>query len=343
MFFLQAADTKSPGGIEAAMRHYHRMFAANGARSACLYHGPAGPALMQEGLAIVPFASRLALSLVSLVPPLSRARAQILAAAGDQPIVAIVHSDLLLGPLRRLFPRLTTVTPCHSDKFTHKADADYVVTLNPKQHDLAREALHGRESRIHMLGNPFVAPTRPAPPVSAAPVRRIVFCARFVPFKDPMTLLRAYGALTETGRPALVLYGDGPLLEEAKAFAASHAIAAAFAGWTGDPWRVIGPDDLLVLPSVWEGLPYLLQEALAHHVPVVASDIAGNRAALNEGEFGALFRTGDADDLTRALAAAIAMPQATRAAAVKGAQALDERYGAAAFFRRLSAAVTRRP
>lgn len=335
MFFLQAADTKAPGGIEAAMRNYHSMFAANGANTAIVYHGPMTDKLIADGLPVLPFASRAALLVSSLAPGLSPIKRKIAALAKGEPIVAIVHSDLLLTPLRRMFPTLIAVTPCHSDKFTRKINADHVITLNPRQDELAKAALPGRAARVHLLGNPFMAQAKSHPEPHGGPFRRIVFCARFVAFKEPLTLLQAYALLPVAGRPPLTLYGDGPLLAEARSFAAATGINAEFAGWTQNPWRDIGPDDLLVTPSNWEGLPYLLLEALSNAVPVLASDIAGNRMALNDGEFGAHFRTSHANNLSLALAEAIANPGAMRAKAIAGAASLEPRFGASAFFAKL--------
>jgi glycosyltransferase involved in cell wall biosynthesis len=338
VFFLQAADTKAPGGIEAAMRHYHRMFAAMGAPSAALYHGPIAGKLAADGVEVLPFGSRAGLIASSLLPALSPFKRRIDALAKGARIVAIVHSDLLLEPLRRLFPGMIAVTPCHSDKFARKRKADHVITLNPGQYALAQSALPHLADRIHMLGNPFVSATAPSAEVpDGRPFRRVVFCARFVVFKEPMTLLQAYAALEPAMRPPITLYGDGPMLNEARAFAAGAKANAEFPGWTSDPWSEIGPEDLLVTPSNWEGLPYLLLEALSHGVPVLASDIAGNRMALRDGEFGAHFRTSDPADLSRALTWALDHPSEMRAKARAGAASVAPRFGAEAFFGRLAA------
>lgn len=58
--------------------------------------------------------------------------------------------------------------------------------------------------------------------------------------------------------------------------------------------------DAVVLPSLYEGFPNLLLEAAALGVPLLAS-VAGGAGVLRDGEHGALFRSGDAQDCRRAL------------------------------------------
>ena len=97
--------------------------------------------------------------------------------------------------------------------------------------------------------------------------------------------------------------------------------------------------DVLVLPSHWEGLPYLLQEALHHGAPVIASDVAGNRAALADGAYGLLFRCGDVAALAKALEAALGDLDGLRAKAEMGRAPLAQRFGAQPFWRALSTAL----
>jgi glycosyltransferase involved in cell wall biosynthesis len=78
--------------------------------------------------------------------------------------------------------------------------------------------------------------------------------------------------------------------------------------------RLVGPKEhrrtlallrgakVLVLPSYHEGLPIAVLEAMAHGVPVVASDIRANRELITDGVTGFLFRAGDPHDLACVLA-----------------------------------------
>jgi glycosyltransferase involved in cell wall biosynthesis len=328
MFVLQAAVVKGRGGIQTAVAHYARMFDDVGVASALVFRGPAPEALRARGIDVIDAPPLLTSPIAAFAPVLPTLREEV--AKRGAPDVLIVHSDLTLPGLRRLFPKACALTPCHSDNFKHKKRADLVVTLNQHQDALARAALPP-SVRIAQLGNPFVEPA-PAPLPDGGPVR-FNFIARFIPTKDPLTMLRA-GA-TIAGRPELRFIGAGELEAELKSEAQTLNANATFPGWVAAPFADFHRNDVLVLPSRWEGLPYLLQEALARGVPIIAADNAGNRTALGGDDYGALFPFGDAEALTVLMAAAVLDLQGLRNKAEAGRAALAATYGAAAFWRRL--------
>ena len=60
---------------------------------------------------------------------------------------------------------------------------------------------------------------------------------------------------------------------------------------------------MLVVPSVWlENAPFIIREAFAAGLPVVASNLGGMAELVDDGRSGLLFAPGDASDLRRALA-----------------------------------------
>lgn len=333
MFVLQVAVVKGRGGIATAVAHYERMFRAVGVRSAVVFAGPSADALRAQGVDLLAAPALLTSPLGVALPLLGDLSRAVRERAAGAPLVVLVHSDLALAALRRLFPEAVFAVTCHSDKFKRKAKADLIVTLNEAQAAAAHAALPGES--VALLGNPYVAPT-PAP-LAADGAPRINFVARFIPTKDPLTLLAAAGRLKT--QPEIRFIGAGPLEAELRAAASAARVHATFPGWLSTPFAQFHRNDVLVLPSSWEGLPYLLQEALDHGVPIVASDNPGNRAALADGAFGALFPFGDAEALATAIDAALADLDALRAKSEKGRAALHARYGAAPFWRAFSQAL----
>lgn len=334
MFMLQAAVVKGQGGIATAVAHYERMARAVGAPSAVIFSGPSRAALQAQGVDLIDAPAWLTSPAAGVLRLINGLRAAVMDRVQNEEMVAIVHSDRTLPALRRLFPRARFVTPCHSDKFKHKRRADLVVTLNPAQHALAQAALPG--ARIAMLGNPYVAP--PAPPLQEGSDIRFNFVGRFTPTKDPETLLRA-AALLDVSTLEVRFIGSGELERAVRDAAATLPVNTTFPGWLPAPFSHFHAKDVLVLPSKWEGLPYLLQEALDHGVPIIAADNAGNRAALANGAYGALFPIGDAAALADAMRKALSDLDALKHAAEKGRAALAARYGAEAFWERLQSAL----
>lgn len=322
---------KGRGGIATAVAHYERMFRRVGIRSAIVFSGPSIDAVREDGADVVDAPDLLTSPLAGVLPLLGGLRQSLLQRTNGEPIVAIVHSDRTLPALKRMLPNATFVAPCHSDKFKHKEAADLVITLNAAQHAAAQAAM--KRPRIAQLGNPYVA--EPAPALLPARAPRLNFVARFIPTKDPLALLRAAALLPAP--PPLRFSGDGELAPQVRAAAAQSELEVEFAGWDRTPFARFHANDILVLPSHWEGLPYLLQEALDHGVATIASDIPGNRSALGDGAFGALFPLGDDQALAACLGEALANLDALRAKAEKGRAALRQRYGAEAFWRALSA------
>jgi len=56
---------------------------------------------------------------------------------------------------------------------------------------------------------------------------------------------------------------------------------------------------VFLLPSYFEGLPYTILEAMAHGLPVIATNVGAIPEVIEEGINGFLINPGDIDDLTK--------------------------------------------
>lgn len=101
----------------------------------------------------------------------------------------------------------------------------------------------------------------------------------------------------------VLIVGDGPdrraLEERVATMGATSRIHLL--GSRSDVPQLLAASDIFVLPSLWEGLPMALLEAMATGLAVVATDVSGSREVVIDGESGLLVPPGDA----RALEAAI--------------------------------------
>ena len=75
--------------------------------------------------------------------------------------------------------------------------------------------------------------------------------------------------------PLLVIVGEGPLEAELKSQAARLKLDVRFPGHRDDVPALLASAAVFVLPSVWEGQPLILQEALRAGVPIVATRVGG--------------------------------------------------------------------
>jgi glycosyltransferase involved in cell wall biosynthesis len=120
--------------------------------------------------------------------------------------------------------------------------------------------------------------------MGSRPVRVVLFVGRLVPEKAIDRLLRVWASLPK-GAHALVIVGDGPLRGELEESAARLGIhdSVYFVGHRPDARRYYEIADVFVLPSDTEGLSNALLEAMAAALPVVASDVGGNRDVVTPG------------------------------------------------------------
>src|SRR5437764_15488307 len=66
--------------------------------------------------------------------------------------------------------------------------------------------------------------------------------------------------------------------------------------------------DIVVLTSLWEGLPCVFSEAMASELPIVATNVDGAREAINDGENGYLHQPHDTEGLARSVIALVNNP-----------------------------------
>lgn len=132
----------------------------------------------------------------------------------------------------------------------------------------------------------------------------VLFIGRLARQKSPETLVAAAAMVVKRNdRVRFLLAGDGPkagLLAEQIA-AGGLAGHVRLLGVRSDVPALLQAADCFVLPSLYEGMPLSLLEAMAAGLPVVASRIPGNEDLVVEGETGLLVPFGDADALGEAI------------------------------------------
>lgn len=101
-----------------------------------------------------------------------------------------------------------------------------------------------------------------------------------------------------------VVVGSGHKEREYKSLAQELGVENVL--FTGEIGReellaAFASSDVFVLPSIFEGMPYVVLEAMASGKPVVASDLPGLSEVITEGGNGILFEVGSDKDLAEAI------------------------------------------
>ena len=99
----------------------------------------------------------------------------------------------------------------------------------------------------------------------------------------------------------LVLVGDGADMKTLRRMAADSGLTEriVFAGNRDDVLDCLRGFDLLVLPSISEGLPMVILEAMSAAKPVLAFDVGSVAEAVRDGVNGRLVEAGDYDAFIR--------------------------------------------
>ncbi|KQT57569.1 glycosyl transferase family 1 [Aureimonas sp. Leaf460] len=155
--------------------------------------------------------------------------------------------------------------------------------------------------------------------------------ARFTEQKGHRHLLEAWPAVLAAHPSAeLLLAGSGPLEAPMRAEVEAAGLGASvrFLGTRTDVGDLLAAADLFVLPSLFEGLPLVVLEAMAAGLPVVATRIPGTAEAVEEGATGWLVPPADSPALSRALVAALGDLKARAARGAAGRERFDHHFNA---------------
>ncbi len=244
-------------------------------------------------------------------------------------VPAIISAERTMGQegrFRRLLNRLTGNLP------------DSIICVSQQVADFAASEIGLPRARLTVIRNGIDLaqfdnlPDRPTARAESGlpPQGRIIAAiGRPRPVKGFAYLLDAFARIAATYPDLHLLFvGDGP--EKRPLQAAAQQLPCAnhilFLGDQQEIPRLLAGVDVLVLPSLWEGLPNVVLEAMAAGLPVVATAVGGTPELLIPNETGLLVPPRDPGALAEAICQLLDHPEWAAQMGQNGRQRVAEQF-----------------
>ncbi|HIF01396.1 MAG TPA: glycosyltransferase [Planctomycetes bacterium] len=219
---------------------------------------------------------------------------------GQRPLVV---SGVRVADRRRWVILSDRWTRSYSDHYV--AVSEHVAETHAALCGLQRDVVTSIPNGVDVPEELIDAPN-PAP-------HMLLSVGRLTTQKAPFDLLEAFRLLPDDLRCQcrLNFVGDGPL-----ASSLQHKIdrlrlndGVQLVGHSHDVLQLMRESTVLVLPSRWEGMPNVVLEAMAHALPVVATQIDGTRELIDDGITGWLVPSADPAALAERITTVLGDPE----------------------------------
>ncbi|HAG84023.1 MAG TPA: glycosyl transferase family 1 [Cyanobacteria bacterium UBA12227] len=133
--------------------------------------------------------------------------------------------------------------------------------------------------------------------------------------KDYPTMLRAFAQISrQLPQTLLLVVGKGSLQNNLEALTKELGLheKVRFLGIRNDIAKIMNAADAYVMSSAWEGMPGVLLEASAVGLPIVATDVGGNREVVLDGKSGFLVPSQNSQALAEAMQQLITLSDSER-------------------------------
>jgi len=187
--------------------------------------------------------------------------------------------------------------------------SDAIIAVSDQDYQHARKIGITRQ-RLHLIPNGIRLRDPGAQSSSREALRHawnipsdhicIGYVGRLVRQKAPELLLQALALIQKTSEPVvLAIVGYGPLSESLRRLAQELQIEQ-HVRWVGEfaSREAMMAFDIFALPSRYEGFPYVLLEAMAAGLPVIATNVGGVEMAISNGRNGFIVPVGSYRDFT---------------------------------------------
>jgi glycosyltransferase involved in cell wall biosynthesis len=201
------------------------------------------------------------------------------------------------------FPRLPSLLQRWIVRWLKGSQRLIVLSESWKRYYLLTFALP--EERLEILPNAIELPVQ-VPHRVSKPTKNLLYLGRYEHRKGPLRLLNALRLLPEEvlKQTHLVMAGDGDV-ESVRREVSAHGLEqrVTVLDWVNAEQRnsLLAGADVFVLPSLNEGLPMSILEAMSWGIPVVTSPVGGIPEVVQDGFNGFLVPPEDIPALANAL------------------------------------------
>ncbi len=138
---------------------------------------------------------------------------------------------------------------------------------------------------------------------STSKMLKIGYVGRLDRIKNVESLIRGFAKVTSRSADqlSLIIVGDGPDRRRLEDLARNLGVNATFKGFVNDVVNELSEIDVFVLPSLSEGCPLSLFEAMASGKAIIASNIPSIREIVRHHKEAILIDPHDADELSQAI------------------------------------------
>jgi glycosyltransferase involved in cell wall biosynthesis len=177
---------------------------------------------------------------------------------------------------------------------------------------------------VQVCASPESAPTGPVRSRPSIPGVEVLYgcVGRLSPEKGHWLLVKSFADIRARGaRAHLVIVGDGSERHNLERLAGRLGVGehVSFLGYQSNPTDLVRSFDVFVLPSLREGLPFVVLEALSMNVPVLASRVGGVPEVIQSGQIGGLLvERGNVEGLTEGMMTLYRSPVLRRTLAWRG-------------------------
>jgi glycosyltransferase involved in cell wall biosynthesis len=163
--------------------------------------------------------------------------------------------------------------------------------------------------------------------LSGGPLIGMIAC--FKPQKAPLDFIRAAGIVNrQFPRANFLLVGDGILRPQIESWIAQMNLNSQviLSGWREDIPEILASIDMLVLSSLWEGLPRVFLQAMAAGKPIVATAVDGAREVILDGVNGYLVPPRQPEKLAEKIMELLTHPRRAKKMGMQGRKLLNSSF-----------------